>query len=300
MRTKSLANGAMMIAIYLVFLILYMYGIFPIFSSLLLPIPIIIYSIMSQKLSEISLLFIGCCIGAFLLTSILGFLTTIIYGLSGVILGLGILKKWPYWNRIVNSALIYLIGFPLLIYVVTGTRMTDVLLEMLNESFTLVESMIPDLSRQVELTHNRMINVIPQVIPTLLLLVGVFLSFLSDAIAKVILKRLHYETPELGNIWNFQLGRPLAIAYLISQFMLAIITHPTINIILLNVLLLLDMLFIVQGIIVLITLLKKRIGGLGIGIALSLLLLTMPLFLPLIGIMDALFNYRNRINKEKS
>ena len=66
MKTKSLVNAAMMMAIYLVFFILYNVGILPSIMTLLLP------------------------IGTYLIGSVYGLMTTLLYGITGALLGIGI------------------------------------------------------------------------------------------------------------------------------------------------------------------------------------------------------------------
>ena len=100
MKTKSLVNAAMMMAIYLVFFILYNVGILPSIMTLLLPIPLIIYSVVSQKVSDILLLLLGCTIGTYLIGSVYGLMTTLLYGITGALLGIGIVKLESYFECI--------------------------------------------------------------------------------------------------------------------------------------------------------------------------------------------------------
>jgi len=299
MNTKSLVHAAMIIAIYLVFLILYTIGILPSLTALILPIPIIIYSQMSKKLPEISLLFLGCCIGAFLLTSAFGLFITIIYGLSGLILGWGMVKKWPYWQCIVNSALVYMFGIPLIIYLISNMWITDLFIEIFTESFEIVNRMMPELSDQIEIIQNQMTIILPLIIPTLLLLSGMTLSFLSDRISKLVLHRLKFEVPQTGNIGRFQLGRMLAIIYIVSPIFVAILNHSVIYITVLNLMLLLNILFAFQGTIILFQLLRTRTKGIITWIILSILVLYLLFPLSILGVMDAFFNYRNRFKGKK-
>ena len=289
----------MIIAIYLIFLILYIIGFIPSLISVLLPIPIIVYSQMSKKLSEISLLLLGCCIGAFLLTSAFGLLITIIYGLSGLILGWGIVKRWPYWQRIVNSALVYMFGIPLVMYLITNMWISDLFIDVFTESFRIVNTMMPELNDQIEIVQEQITIFLPQIIPTLLLLSGMVLSFLSDKIANIVLKRLEFQMPETGDIGNFQLGKQLAILYIMSPLILGFINIPGIYIIGVNIILFLNILFVFQGAIVLFRILRTRSKGFVTWIILSILVLYLSLALSILGVMDAFFNYRNRFKGQK-
>ena len=294
MTTKSLVNATKMIAIYLVFLILYTMGIFPTLISLVLPLPIIIYSVQTRKLSELLLMFIACLLGSFLLTSFFGFLMTLLYGASGIILGWGFVKKWPYWQRILNSAILYMLGFPVIIYVLTGTTLTEASQAVFNESLNMLISMVPEAGSQFETLQNLMVTIVPKLMPTMLLLAGIAISFMSDLIAQLTLKRLRLEVTSFGDIRNFQLGRSLAMVYLGSQFGLLFINMTGIQVILLNIMLLLNVLFVVQGSIVLFSFFKKRNKTLPIFILVILFLFNATIALSMLGVMDALFDYRNR------
>lgn len=299
MTTKSLVNAAMMIAIYLVFLILYTIGVFPTVISLLLPIPIIIYSLRSTKLSEICLLFLGCCLGAAIFTSVYGLLSTLIYGLSGVILGWGLVKKWPRWQRILNAAIIHMMGYPLMIYLLTGLWISDSIMEVFNESFALAENIMPEAIESLQTLQTLLTMTIPQLMPTILLLMGIVSSFLTDMVATIVLKRLNFDIPKAGEIKNFQLGRILAIIYLVSQAAFIFTNQATLNVIFINLVTLLNLLFTFQGIIVLFAIFNIRHKGIAIAIIAFLFLTNATLALSLLGVMDAILDYRERFKKRE-
>ena len=105
MKTRSLVNAAIMLAIYMVFFVLYYIGILPTIMSILLPIPLIVYSVMTEKVSDMIWLLVGCFIGTGLLGSVYGLVATLNYGVMGAIIGIGMLKKWPYWQRLLMHRL---------------------------------------------------------------------------------------------------------------------------------------------------------------------------------------------------
>ena len=118
MKTKSLVNAAIMLAVYMVFFVLYNIGVLPTIMSILLPIPLIVYSVTTNRVRDVLWLLIGCFIGTFLFGSVYGLVTTLNYGLMGALIGIGIIKKWPYWQRLLNAAIVSVISFPILTYVV--------------------------------------------------------------------------------------------------------------------------------------------------------------------------------------
>lgn len=299
MKTKSLVNAAMMMAIYLVFLILYNIGIFPEIIMFLLPIPIIVYSLVSRKTIDVVWLLVGCSIGSYLIGSIFGLMTTVLYGGVGAILGIGMMKKRSYWNRILNASILFLIGMPLITFITTGMNLSDMIVDTMNEVFTMFdqfEGMLPQGSAdQFDSMQEMMQTFIPMIVPTGLILIGGLNAFVSDKIACVILKRMQLEIPNRQALSEFQLGAKLAVILMISQLAMAFITNHGLSVILLNIVILLNALFMIQGAIVAIQFFKSRNqNGFGIFIVVFAFLSNLSMFVSLVGMMDALFDYRER------
>jgi len=159
--------------------------------------------------------------------------------------------------------------------------------------------MMPELNDQIEIVLKQITTFLPQIIPTLLLLSGMILSFFTDKIANIVLKRLKFQVSQTGDIGNFQLGKELAIIYIMSPIIVGIINLPAIYIIGVNVMLLLNVLFALQGTIVSFLILRTRTKGIVTWIILFILVLYLLLPLSILGVMDAFFNYRNRFKGRK-
>lgn len=299
MKTKSLVNAAMMIAIYLVFFILYNLGILPGIMTILLPIPLIIYSLVSQKVLDVIWLLVGCCIGSYLIGSIYGLMTTLLYGGTGAILGIGMIKRWMYWHRILNATILFVIGMPLITKIMTGLNMSDMFLETMNtmfEVFTQVEGMLLGVDvGQLSTMQEMMQTFIPMIMPTILVVVGGIGVYLSDKLACVILNRMNLEGPKGQAIGEFQLGSVIAIVLMIAQLSLGLVKNTGLSVILLNVVMLLKVLFMFQGAIVAIQFFKSRNQkGFGIFVVILAFMSNLSMFVSLVGMMDALFDYRKR------
>lgn len=299
MKTKSLVNAAMMMAVYLVFFILYNIGILPSIMTFLLPIPLVIYSVVSQKISDILLLLVGCLVGTYLIGSVYGLMTTLLYGVMGTLLGIGMVKGWPYWNRILNASIVFVVVMPLTTYILTKLSMSEMFLDIMNEMFGMVsqvEGLMPEDSiSQLMMMQEMMQTFIPMLMPTLLLIMGGVEAFISDKIATQVLKRMKVQIPEIQPISEFQLGSKLAILLIISQLMMMFITHQGLTVIFLNVAMLLNTLFMIQGAIVAIQFFHSRNQkGLGVMLVVLAILSNLVTFISIIGMMDALFDYRKR------
>lgn len=299
MKTKSLVNAAMMMAIYLVFFILYNIGILPGIMTILLPIPLIIYSMVSKKAMDVIWLLVGCCIGSYLVGSIYGLMTTLLYGGTGVILGIGMMKNWMYWHRILNATILFVIGMPLITQMMTGINMTDMFLETMNSMFTMfnqLEGMLPEENvSQLATMQQMMQTFVPMIMPTILVVTGGIGVYLSDRISRVILKRMNLEEPKGQAIGEFQLGSVMAVVLMVTQLSLGLIGNTGVSVILLNVVMLLNVLFMIQGAVVAIQFFKSRNQkGFGIFVVILAFISNLSMIVSLVGMMDALFDYRKR------
>lgn len=305
MKTKSLVNAAIMLAIYMVFFVLYNIGVLPTIMSILLPIPLIIYSVATQKIRDVIWLLLGCFVGTFLMGSIYGLVTTLNYGVIGAVIGIGIVKKWPYWQRLLNAAIVSVISFPITTYVLTGLNVQESMKQVIDELFAMMQSMtqmLPESSVEV-LNHfqNMMSMMMTTLLPTILILVGLMSAFLSDKVATLVLRRMNFEVPKGEDVQEFQLGSKLAIILLVSQILVSFITNHTLSVILLNTVMLLNTLFLFQGAIVMMAYFKSRNQkGIGIVLLVFSLMSSLSMFISVLGISDALFNYRERFAIKKT
>lgn len=305
MKTKSLVNAAIMLAIYMVFFVLYNIGVLPTIMSILLPIPLIVYSVATQKIRDVIWLLLGCFVGTFLMGSIYGLVTTLNYGVIGTVIGIGIVKKWPYWQRLLNAAIVSVISFPITTYVLTGLNVQESMKQVIDELFAMMESMtqmLPESSVEV-LNHfqNMMSMMMTTLLPTILILVGLMSAFLSDKVATLVLRRMNFEVPKGEDVQEFQLGSKLAIILLVSQILVSFITNHTLSVILLNTVMLLNTLFLFQGAIVMMAYFKSRNQkGIGIVLLVFSLMSSLSMFISVLGISDALFNYRERFAIKKT
>lgn len=304
MKTRSLVNAAIMLAIYMVFFVLYYIGILPTIMSILLPIPLIIYSVMTEKVSDMIWLLVGCFIGTGLLGSVYGLVATLNYGVMGAIIGIGMLKKWPYWQRLLNASIISVIAYPLMIYVLSGIGLQESMTQMIQEVFAQVQSMgvLPEESLTMLTTMEQsMLTMFTTLLPTLLLLIGLLNAFVTDKISMFILKRMNYKLPTSGNIQKFQLGATLATVYIGSQFLSLFVSNHIINVILMNIIMLLNTLFLVQGLVVAMTYFKSRNQkGFGIFMILLALMSSLSMYISILGVTDAWFDYRERFAVKRS
>lgn len=294
-----------MLAIYMVFFVLYNIGVLPTIMSILLPIPLIIYSVATQKIRDVIWLLLGCFVGTFLMGSVYGLVTTLNYGVIGAVIGIGIVKKWPYWQRLLNAAIVSVISFPITTYVLTGLNVQESMKQVIDELFAMMESMtqmLPESSVEV-LNHfqNMMSMMMTTLLPTILILVGLVSAFLSDKVATLVLRRMNFEVPKGEDIQEFQLGSKLAIILLVSQILVSFITNHTLSVILLNTVMLLNTLFLFQGAIVMMAYFKSRNQkGIGIVLLVFSLMSSLSMFISVLGISDALFNYRERFAIKKT
>ena len=305
MKTRALVNAALMLAIYMIFFVFYNMGIFVDIMSILLPIPIIIYSVTAQRVRDVLWLCVGCFIGTFLLGSVYGVVTTLNYGVVGAILGIGILKQWPYWQRILNASIVSAISFPITIYVVSGLNIRESVEQMVKELETLIYSITSlssgENSQLLEQVHHS-IETVTMLFPTILILVGLFSAFFSDTLSTLILKRMG-RLPlnfKKERVQDLKVGSFWAIVLLICQAIRIIPLNQVVDCILLNVACFINMLFLLQGIFIIMAYFKSRHQrGLGLLIVILALISGFSSLVSIIGIMDSFLGYREKLIVQK-
>lgn len=301
MKIRSLTNAAVMLSMYMLLFVLYNIGVFPTIMSILLPIPIIIYSVTVGRIRDILLLFIGCFCGTFLFGSIYGVITTLNYGVMGTIIGIGMVKSWPYWQRILNAVIISVLSFPITIYFVSGLNVKESVTQMTGEIEVMIQSIantLPSDYTAIIGELQRSIDLMATLFPTIVILMGTMSVFLSDTVAILILKKLGISPLKFKkqNIHNIQVGPTLIIVLVIGQLIKTVLSIPTVDYILINVMAIINMLYVLQGIIVILLYFKSRSKiGLGILTVILMLLLGFSIFIEMLGIMDAFFNYRDKL-----
>ena len=295
MDTKSLVSSAMMLAVYLVLFMLYNIGILPGVISFILPIPFVVYYMRNKQMRHVIWLFVGACIGSVLIGSIFGLMTTVLHGVMGVILAYGMHMNWPYWNRILNAAISYGVLFPISLQLISGISMSDSIMETL----TMMESTFSSLPIEgVDTTAliEQMKLMMQMLVPTILLLIGLLQVVVSDKLSTMILKRMAIELPKTGSLKEFQLGKPLAITLLVAQVAALFVTNTGLTVIILNIVMLLSILFIVQGIIFVHSVFEARNQkGLGIVLIVFTMMSGLMIIMSICGLADALFDYRKKM-----
>ena len=296
MNTRSLVNASMMLGIYLVLLVLYTFNILPVMITFILPIPFIIYYLREQTIKQTLWLFVGACVGSVLISSVLGLMTTLLYGLSGLIIVVGIHFKWPYWNRILNTAIVFALLFPLTFQMMFGMSYGDSMTQMISEMQLIVEQL--ELSSEEATTLiEQMQLMIQMILPTAYLLYGLLQAFVCDKVASILSRRMNLPYSEVVEVKSFQLGKTLAIVLIIAQILMLFVNHATLSVVFVNIVFLLNFLFVIQGIIVIVSLFSQRNKkGLGICLVTFATLFGAALYVAMFGVMDAFYNYRERLS----
>lgn len=219
----------------------------------------------------------------------------------GTIIGIGMVKSWPYWQRILNAVIISVLSFPITIYFVSGLNVKESVTQMTGEIEVMIQSIantLPSDYTAIIEELQRSIDLMATLFPTILILMGTMSVFLSDTVAILILKKLGISPLKFKkqNIHNIQVGPTLIIVLVIGQLIKTVLSIPTVDYILINVMAIINMLYVLQGIIVILLYFKSRSKiGLGILTVILMLLLGFSIFIEMLGIMDAFFNYRDKL-----
>lgn len=306
---RYLTEGALMLAIYMCMLLISLYiPVIRIIVMLLLPLPFIFYTMRHHWKKSLLLL-----VASLLLTVLLSPLSlpvTFMAGTGGITLGYFYRKKGSGYAALVNGTVVYCLNLVLFFIVAKSLFHVDfqaLMDKSLDQSINQSQQFIGQIGQgQIRSEEEKQINMLKDqlndmkyLIPSIMVLVGMFLTFINHVVARPILKRLKHDVPRMGPFSEFQLPRIILWFYLIS-ILLSFIQFPdgsfmfmAIN----NVAFLLQILILLQGFAVIFSFFKQKKMPIFIPIVLMFFSFFIPLLLQIVrilGIIDLGFNLRRR------
>ena len=307
-RTRSLTEGALLVAFFAVLLLISIYvPILWIVSSMFLVLPFIVYS--AKYSFKSSLLMIVASIGvSAIIGTLLSLPLAIAYGTTGVVMGWMIKEKKSKFNIFVASTLIFMVN-AIVQYVIsvlffeinfieeTFSAMNNSMLEI----FRIAKSSGWDVSR-FESTWSTNVIVMESLIPTLLVFSVALLVWGMIAINFPIVKRLKIDVPIFQPFRELSLPKSVIWYYLIT-ILLTLFSSPEpgsmFALAMVNLQMGLELLMILQGIsfIHFYGHLKKWSKSRLVFIMMFAIVLT-P-FTRILGIIDLGFDLRQRLQQNK-
>lgn len=311
--TKRITEGALMTGVYLLLLLVIIFTPSIIGAILLfaLPVPFIFYSYRYNWKPGV-LVLIASLIFTALFATVFSLPATMFAGIGGIFLGSSLHKKRaPYETWAVGS-----VGFSiglLSVYLSTqllfGMNWSEEIRNSLTQAFNLTESMFGSFlsgenQEQLDVLRES-IDMLPDLIPSALVTVGIMLAFVAQWLSYKVINRLerkNYRFPAFD-----QLKLPTAILwyYFIALILNYIVSAEdgVLYLAVINVFVLTGFLLVIQGFSFIFYYAKKKKWSMAIPIVIVVFSLLFPQLLlylvRILGIIDLGFSLRERIQEKK-
>ncbi len=307
---KALANTAMATALSVIIAII---GLFvPVLSlaSLLWPVPVIvIVKRYGLKYGVYSTIASGLIVGM-ISEPIYAAYVILAYGALGLSIGYGVHKSYEAGRILTITSVASLVSKLLLLYAVTrimGVNPIEIQLEAMEKGLELsmefYSGMGLDMPENIRETLVSSFELLRITLPALLILVALLDSFLNYTVAKIVLKRLGLHMDALPPFGEWRTPSNLSIGFLLLVGLTLAGGYfglSNTEVILGNILLLFQMVFLVQGISVAYFFLSQR----GLNKAFKILLIVIVMFNQLlamaamfVGLLDVMFDFRKRFSQ---
>lgn len=310
-RTKILVEGAVSVALFICLLLVTFYIPFAtIIFVWVLPLPLIYYTVRHGiRFGLISL--VVSLVLSFLLTGLYYGLFAVFFLISGFAMGYALrLKKSSFAVLLAGSLanivvlLIYFAGAVVLFHF----NPIDSLKSMMNQSLDMAQKISPVLNEDTKKAfefYRSQISYIGYLAPSLLVVLSIVYAFLIELICLPILRRLRVVVPKWlpFRLWHFP--RSLIWYYLVA-LVIMLFGHLSqgngLFIVVINVVFILDVLLIIQGLSFVFYFAHEKSLPLVIPILIAIVSLAVSFllqFIRILGIIDLGFNIRERLKTKK-
>jgi uncharacterized protein YybS (DUF2232 family) len=311
--THRLTEGAVLLAIYSVLLLITIYvPVLGLVSTWVLVLPFIYFS-WKNDWNGIVVFFIASLAISFIIGSIIAIPTTILFGTTGITLGYLTKKGMSWMTILLATTLVFLVnviaqyGVAVVFFEFNFVKEINVIMnESLNNSYKMMEAIggpnnnIDTLKEQIDL----MMKMIQLLLPSMLVMGSFFIVFLLQLINFPILKRFGLAIPKWQSFRDVVLPKSILWYYLLAM-LLSIILKPEegsyLNTALWNVNYILQILLVVQGLSFIYFVSHLKGWSKAIPILATVFMFLVPIVLYIIrilGIIDLGFELRKRLVKK--
>lgn len=305
--TSAMIEAALMALI--VTVIVLTIGYIPLIGSLIILMPALFASVWIRRGRHYGIL---SAFVASIITLILGFpaesFAILAYGgVIGGFLGEGFRNNLKASQTIILGAVGSAFGLILIFSfaeLVTGIGLTQIFAEAIEQTREIINTynadpaLAPEMNRQLELMTTQMQNMLPYYI----IVLAVVISALNHSVVRKGLKRIRYEVPEAGLFRDFALPRNVFIGSMIMMLMAwltGILGIGNSELLFLNILLVVTLVFSIQGAAVAIFFMyhykfpRSAVVAFTVGGILFYSMLQFPLFV--LGMLETVINLRERM-----
>ncbi|MCM3387577.1 YybS family protein [Ureibacillus chungkukjangi] len=303
-QTKRLAHGAMMIALFTIFIAIAFYvPIISLVATLFAPLPLAWYSAKYDRKSSLLVAFIGCII-TFFFGGLLIIPFSLIFAAVGFVIGDALRLKRSKVFLLMSTGMTVLITFAIQYVISLKLLETDFIKEsmvLMRESYEKSIEISQNLTGQVaidEKTLNIMFDTMEILIPASITIAVFFFSFIIISLNLPMLKRLGVNVPKFSAFKNMRLPKAVLWYYLIVLTINLFISPESgtaLYVICLNFSLILWFLLTLQGISLIHFILDAYGSPKFLKVLATIMAIPLYSFFVLIGIVDLGFDIRSII-----
>ncbi|MGR9048076.1 YybS family protein [Halobacillus faecis] len=312
--TKRLTEGALMTGLYLLLLLVIIFMPGPIGSILLLilPVPFVFYSYRYGWKPGV-LMFIGSLIFTLLFATVFSLPITLLAGFGGLALGGAMHAKRSSYETLAIGSVGFSIGL-LAIFLLTqlflGVNWMEELRNSMNQAFSTVEGLFSGMMQGEEVKQDiedfrELIDFIPDIVPSVLAMAGVFMAFVSQWATYKLINRIENQSMRFADFKNFKLPTSVLWYYFVAMILnyVTMDGNDLIYLAAVNVFILTGALIVLQGFSFVFFYAWKKKWSKVIPILVvvfSILLPQIVMYLVrIIGIIDIGFPMRERVEEKK-
>ncbi|MEH7237935.1 YybS family protein [Bacillus sp. JJ1562] len=305
---KTLTEGAMLLAVYSVLLLLTLYiPLLGIVFSFLLPIPFILFTVKYRVKQSLLFILIAFLLSG-LLGSVFGIIHTIVFGISGILLGELINRGRSGIELFLGSCLSYLFSIVLLYVTAISILQIDVIdliRESSRESFAMAESIMRatggEVNTEVIAQLEESIEMIQYMIPSMFVLIAMFLAFVTVVAMKPVLIRLKVKMNPFPPFRDINFPKSILWYYLLILLLSFVeMEKGTFGYTaFLNLFFVLQLFMVIQGLSFIYYFCHQKGITKAVPIVLTVLSPFLLYIIRILGIIDLGFQLRNRISGKK-
>ncbi|MBR9655839.1 DUF2232 domain-containing protein [Bacillus cereus] len=306
--TKFITEGAALLAIYAMLLLISMYV--PILGTVVtfaLPLPFILLTI-RYKLSSAFVIFTAALFITVIVSQPMNLVKTTMFGVIGIVLGYMYKKQKKPVEILMAGTLAYLIGI-MLIYVASikffNIDLMKQMQNMFNESMTQSEKIVTaagmPISKEQKELFAQFNDVLQTLFPSLLVMVSVCFSWITVMISGSVLRKLKHDVIPWPKFKDIQLPKSIVWYYVIFILLSTFIkVEPTsyLHMVFSNLYVIFALLLVLQGLTFIAFLAHSKGFTKGVPIISFIACMFIPMLFPLVtilGIIDLGISLRSKI-----
>lgn len=306
--TKLLTEGAMLLAVYSVLLLVSLY--LPLLGtvlSFLLPIPFILFTVKYKVKQSLLFIFIAFFLSG-LLGSVMGIILTIMFGVTGILLGEMINRGRSGIELFLGACLSYLFSIVLLfvtVNLVLQVNINEVLKESTEESFAMAESIMRatggEMNTEAITRLKESVEMMQYMMPSMFVFLAMLLAFITVVAIKPILVRLQVKMNPFPPFREINFPKSILWYYLLILLLSFVeMEKGTFGYTaFLNFFFILQLLMVIQGLSFIYYYCHQKRIPKAVPIVLTVLTPFLLYIIRILGIIDLGFQLRNRISKKK-